>query len=82
MTTTGRRCASASPCAWARSRSDAEADLLAGSVFDAGGRLVVINEIVDDDDLDPVDAVRFFELLRELTSYGISVGLADEDQPQ
>jgi hypothetical protein len=53
---------------------DADADLLAGSVFDAGGRLVVINDIVDDDDLDPMDAVRFFELLRELTSYGISVG--------
>jgi Family of unknown function (DUF5825) len=53
---------------------DTDADLLAGNVFDAGGRLVVINEIIDFDDLDPVNSVRFFELLRELTSYGISVG--------
>ncbi len=53
---------------------DTDADLLAGNVFDAGGRLVVINEIIDFDDLDPMSAVRFFELLRELTSYGILVG--------
>jgi Family of unknown function (DUF5825) len=52
---------------------DADADLLAGSVFDAGGRLVVINEVIDFDDLDPVNSIGFFELLRELTSYGISV---------
>lgn len=53
---------------------DTDAGLLAGNVFDAGGRLVVINEPIDFDDLDPMDSVRFFELLRELTSYGISVG--------
>lgn len=53
---------------------DTDADLLAAKVFDAGGRLVVINETIDFDDLDPVNSVRFFELLRELTSYGISVG--------
>jgi Family of unknown function (DUF5825) len=52
---------------------DTDADLLAGSVFDAGGRLVVINEVIDFDDLDPMNSIRFFELLRELTSYGISV---------
>lgn len=51
-----------------------DADLLAGKVFDAGGRLVVIDEIIDFDDLDTVDSLRFVELLRELTSYGISVG--------
>ena len=43
-------------------------------MFTAGGRLVVVNQIVDFDDLDPSDGVRFFELLREFTSYGISVG--------
>lgn len=53
---------------------DTEAGLLAGNLFDSGGRLAVINEIIDFDDHDPMDLVRFFELLRELTSYGISVG--------
>jgi Family of unknown function (DUF5825) len=51
----------------------ADADLLAGNLFDAGGRLVVLGEIVDFDALDAVDAARFLELLRELTSYGIAV---------
>ncbi len=51
----------------------ADAGLLAGNVFDAGGRLVVINEIIDFDGLDTADASRFFELLRELTSCGIAV---------
>jgi hypothetical protein len=50
-----------------------DAGLLAGNVFDAGGRLVVVNDIVDFDAPDTADAVRFFELLRELTSYGITV---------
>lgn len=53
---------------------DTDAGLLARNVFDAGGRLVVINEVIDFDDDDPANSVRFFELLRELTSYGISVG--------
>lgn len=53
---------------------DAAADLLATHVFDSGGRLVVVNQVIDVDDGDPAETVRFFELLRELTAYGISVG--------
>lgn len=51
----------------------ADAGVLAGDLFDAGGRLVVLGEIVDFDDLGDVAAVRFVALLRELTSYGIAV---------
>lgn len=51
----------------------ADVGLLAGNFFDSGGRLVIINEIIDFDALDVVDASRFFELLRELTSYGVTV---------
>ena len=47
--------------------------LLAGNVFDSGGRLVVFAEIIDFDDLGAADAVRFVALLRELTSYGVAV---------
>jgi uncharacterized protein DUF5825 len=47
---------------------------LAETVFGSGGRLVVVDEVVDFDTLDPADASRFLELLRELTSYGIAVG--------
>jgi hypothetical protein len=47
---------------------------LAGSVFGAGGRLVVVDDIVDFTALDPADASHFLALLRELTSYGIAVG--------
>lgn len=52
---------------------DADAGLLAGDLFDSGGRLVVVREIIDFDDLDTVAAVRFVAVLRELTSYGIAV---------
>lgn len=51
----------------------ADAGLLAGDLFDSGGRLVVVRETIDFDDLDAVAAVRFVALLRELTSYGIAV---------
>lgn len=51
----------------------ADAGLLAGDLFDAGGRLVVLPEIIDFDDLDDAAAVRFVAMLRELTSYGIAV---------
>lgn len=51
----------------------ADAALLARDVFDAGGRLVVVDGIVDFDALGAADATRFVELLRELTSYGIAV---------
>lgn len=51
----------------------ADAGLLAGNVFDAGGRLVVISEIFDLEALAPADAARFLALLRELTSCGIAV---------
>jgi hypothetical protein len=51
-----------------------DAGLLAGNVFDSGGRLVVVGEIIDFDALETADAARFLELLRELTSYGIAVG--------
>ena len=50
-----------------------DADLLAKNVLDAGGRLVVVDEVIDLDALEPTDAARFLALLRELTSYGISV---------
>jgi Family of unknown function (DUF5825) len=50
-----------------------DAGLLAGNVFDSGGRFVVIDDIMDFDALDPTDAARFFELLRELTAFGIAV---------
>ncbi len=50
-----------------------DAGLFAGNVFDSGGRLVVIDEVIDFDALDTADASRFFELLREFTSYGIAV---------
>lgn len=53
--------------------SSTDADLLAGKVFDSGGRLVVVDEIIDFDAVDTADASRFIELLRELTSYGIAV---------
>jgi hypothetical protein len=51
----------------------ADAGLFAGKVFDSGGRLVVVDEVIDFDALDAADALHFFELLRELTSYGITV---------
>jgi hypothetical protein len=51
----------------------ADPRLLAGEMFDSGGRLVVIGEIIDFDALDPADTARFFALLRELTSCGIAV---------
>jgi hypothetical protein len=50
-----------------------DAALLAGNVFDSGGRLVVVDEIIDFDAIDTTDAARFFELLRELTAFGIAV---------
>jgi hypothetical protein len=50
-----------------------DADLLARDLFDSGGRLVVIKEVLDLDVTEAADTVRFFELLRELTSYGIAV---------
>ena len=50
-----------------------DAGLLAGNVFDAGGRLVVVGGVIDFDGLGAADAMRFVELLRELTSYGIAV---------
>jgi hypothetical protein len=53
--------------------SATDACLLAGELFDSGGRLVVIGEVVDFDALGTVDAARFLALLRELTSYGIVV---------
>ena len=53
--------------------SATDAGLLAGSVFDSGGRLVVVGEVIDFDDLGAADAVRFVALLRELTSYGVAV---------
>jgi hypothetical protein len=51
----------------------ADAGLLARNIFNSGGRLVVVSEIIDFDAFDPVDSSRFFELLRELTSYGVAV---------
>ncbi len=51
----------------------ADAGVLAGDLFDAGGRLAAFGEIVDFDDLGDAAAVRFVALLRELTSYGIAV---------
>jgi len=51
-----------------------EPSLLAGNLFGSGGRLVVVDEVVDFDALDTADVSRFLELLRELTSYGIAVG--------
>lgn len=50
-----------------------DAGLLAMNLFDSGGRLVVIREALDFDVTETADTVRFFELLRELTSYGIAV---------
>lgn len=51
----------------------ADAGLFAENMFDAGGRLAVIDEILDFDALDAADASRFLELLRELTSCGMAV---------
>jgi hypothetical protein len=51
----------------------ADAAALAGNVFDAGGRLVVVGGVVDFDALGADDALGFVALLRELTSYGIAV---------
>lgn len=50
-----------------------DAGLLAASVFDSGGRFVVVGEVVDFDALGAAAAARFIALLRELTSYGIAV---------
>lgn len=51
----------------------ADVGLLARNIFDSGGRLVVVSEIIDFDAFDTVDAWSFLELLRELTSYGVAV---------
>ena len=50
-----------------------DAGLLAGELFDSGGRLVVIGEVVEFGVLDTADAAWFLALLRELTSYGFAV---------
>jgi hypothetical protein len=53
--------------------SSKDAGVLARTLLDSGGRLVVVAQVIDFDAVEVADTVRFFELLRELTSYGIAI---------